>query len=337
MSGFFVGTLLLSSYYLCCMISLINRFLLPALFLVIGCAALVLVSGNLAHPYLHESPVEGILYRQFFAHFDKLSAALTSVLLNLSVALLVFRIVRKEQLTEEGGFIYLFQVFLLSFAVRDWAPSGPIHWALLLLLLALNMLIHVGNSERKGLLLFDVGVLFGIAALVFPPIWPAVVVVFLFAALITTLSFRLFLFYIAGVFTTVFVTVNFLLWQNEVIWKLEQELLPYLFYAPDFSGWNTEHAYLFWLATGISIMGMLIPFPMGTLVRSKRIHQGIIVMAVLSGISMLFTLEPSFRAMSIVAPWFGYLSARALETVKVWWITTTLLLIELGVFFLLYL
>jgi hypothetical protein len=162
------------------------------------------------------------------------------------------------------------------------------------------------------------------------------VVILLLAAVIGTLRIRTLILFFLGLISPLFLFASmlFLVDADALNMGLLEE---YRWFFPDFSFATNDHFYGLGFSMVLTLGVALIPLERGKLVFQRRINQAFIFGAlVLMGYGLLVG-EGALSFWMVVSPFVAVGSARAISSIRVWWLQDSLLLLQWGLFFLMYL
>jgi hypothetical protein len=259
-----------------------------------------------------------------------------SLLLDLaSGVLFILFLLKIDYLENEWGWVGL-QFFTVLFFVPEWRFGGIHHWALLGFLFAVWQIQGLAHEKKLLVKGYDTGFLLGILPLLTPSFVFLPVVILLLAAVIGTLRIRtLFLFFL-GLISPIFLFVSILFLIDGKAVNLHL-LDDYRWFFPDFSFATADHFYGLAFSMVLTFGVALIPLERGKLVFQRRINQAFIFSAlVLMGYGLLVG-EGALSFWMVVSPFVAVGSARAISSIRVWWLQDSLLLLQWGLFFLMYL
>jgi len=259
-----------------------------------------------------------------------------SLLLDLlSGLLLILFLLKVEFIESEWGWVAL-QFFTVLFFVPEWRWGGIHHWALPIFLFTLWQIQDLAHEKKFLVKGYDTGFLLGFLPLLTPSFSFLPVVILLLAAVIGTLRIRTLILFFLGLISPLFLfaSILFLVDAEALNMGLLEE---YRWFLPDFSFATNDHFYGLGFSMVLTLGVALIPLERGKLVFQRRINQAFIFGAlVLMGYGLLVG-EGALSFWMVVSPFVAVGSARAISSIRVWWLQDSLLLLQWGLFFLMYL
>jgi hypothetical protein len=259
----------------------------------------------------------------------------TLVLDFFSIGLLVLFLLKVKFIEQEWGWVAL-QFFTVLFFVPEWRWAGIHHWALPIFLFTLWQVKGLAHEKKLMVKGYDTGFLLGILPLLTPSFSFLSVVLLLLAAVIGTLRIRTLLLFFLGLLSPLFLFVSILFLVDEG--RLTIDLLAnYRWFFPDFSFFTNDHFYGLAFGMALTLGVSLFPLERGKLVFQRRINQAFVFCGlVLMGYGLLVG-ESALSFWMILSPFVAFGTMRAIGSIRVWWLQDSLLFLQWGLFFVMYL
>jgi len=244
-------------------------------------------------------------------------------------------LIKVDFIEKDWGWFAL-QFFTVLFFVPEWRWGGIHHWALPIFILSIWQIQGMAHEKKYLIKGYDTGFLLGLLPLLTPSFTILPLIILLLSAAIGTLRIRTIVLFFMGIVSPMFLFVSFLFLMDATAIPLDL-LKFYRLYSPDFSFALNDHFYGLGFSILLTLGVALFPLERGKLVFQRRINQGMILGCILLLIYGVFVGEGALHFWMLVSPFVAVGTARAISSIRVWWLQDSLLLLQWGLFFLMYL